>query len=71
MGHDRRKIYIIVHELGAAGRAGAILDQCHMFLELGLTPVIVTFKYEPDYDRRIRERRGANAIPEEIGRAHV
>lgn len=64
MAHERRKIYIIVHELGAAGRAGAILDQCHMFLDLGLTPVIVTFKYEPDYDRRIRERRGANAIPE-------
>jgi hypothetical protein len=64
MAGDRRKIFIIVHELGAAGRAGAILDQCRMFLDLGLTPVIVTFKYEPDYDQRIRERRGANAIPE-------
>lgn len=64
MASERRKIFIIVHELGAAGRAGAILDQCRMFLGLGLTPVIVTFKYEPDYERRIRERRGENGIPE-------
>lgn len=64
MFRARRKAYIIVHELGAAGRAGAILDQCRMFLDLDLVPVVVTFKYEPDYDRRLAQREGDNALPD-------
>lgn len=59
-----RSVYILVHSLGYAGRSGAVLDQCRMFLSLGLKPIIATFKYEPRFDADLLSRSGDFALPD-------
>lgn len=59
-----RSVYILIHSLGYAGRSAAVLDQCRMFLSLGLKPIIATFKYEPRFDADILSRSGDFALPD-------
>lgn len=59
-----RSVYILVHSLGYAGRSAAVLDQCRMFLSLGMKPIIATFKYEPRFDADLQSRSGDFALPE-------
>lgn len=58
-----RSVYILIHSLGYAGRSAAVLDQCRMFLSLGLKPVIATFKYDPNFDAGLASRTGDFALP--------
>ncbi|RCS83336.1 glycosyltransferase [Brachybacterium alimentarium] len=58
-----RTVFILIHALGYAGRSAAVLDQCRMFINMGLKPTIVTFKYEPRFDEDISTRKGDFALP--------
>ena len=57
-----RTVFILIHALGYAGRSAAVLDQCRMFINMGLKPTIVTFKYEPRFDEDISTRKGDFAL---------
>lgn len=59
-----RTVLILLHALGYAGRSGAALDQCRMFVDMGLKPVIVTFKYEPRFEEGLASREGDIVLPE-------
>lgn len=59
-----RTAFILIHSLGYAGRSAAVLDQCRVFLSMGLRPEILTFKYEPNFDRDLATRKGDFALPE-------
>ncbi|WP_010532770.1 glycosyltransferase [Brachybacterium squillarum] len=56
--------YIIVYAFGTGGRTVAILDQCRMFLRLGISPTIVTFNFDANFSQRIQSRRDNGDIPD-------
>ncbi|GAA1491132.1 glycosyltransferase [Brachybacterium sacelli] len=58
-----RTVFLVLHSLGRAGRSAAVIEQCRMFLALGLKPVIVTFTYEPRFTSGLAARKGDFALP--------
>ena len=58
-----REVYIVIFAIGSGGRTAAVLDQCEVFAELGMDPVIVTFDFQRDFETSVASSLNGRALP--------